>query len=113
MLAVYEYGVAPNNGPHPQPQQPQHFWQKPGCAASIGVTAVGALATVGEGAAIWFVGPELLAITGEAAAEETVAAGELGGGMVYVHTAEAVGTALAAPVMLTAAGVSGIATKCF
>ena len=70
--------IAPNNGP--TPQQPQHFWQKPGCAASIGVTAVGALATAGEAAAIWFVGPEFLALAGEAVAEETAEGGALGGG---------------------------------
>ena len=106
-------GLAPNNAPPSQPQQPQHFWQKPGCSSAIGETAVGALATGGEAALIWFAGPEFLAVAGEAVAEETAESGALGGGMAIAHIGEAVGTAAAAPVLLTAQGISGIASNCF
>lgn len=112
-VSEYRIRYAANNPQQRAPEGPQHFWQKPGCAASIGVTAVGALATAGEAAAIWFVGPEFLAVAGEAVGEETVESGTLGGVNAMAHIAEGIGTAVAAPVLVTAAGISGIATKCF
>ena len=54
---------APNNGTPQQPQQPQHFWQKPGCGSALGkfgVGLAGSALTTGAVVAAFVVGPEEL-----------------------------------------------------
>jgi RHS repeat-associated protein len=102
----YMVGFARNNTP--KPERPQHFWQKPGCGSAIAETALGTAGVVGEAALIWFAGPELLAMGGEAIAED----GLLAGGMDAGHVLTGVGSMLAAPAVLAGHGITNIVSNC-
>jgi RHS repeat-associated protein len=102
---------APSNVP--KPAQVLHFWQKPGCGSAIGETAIGAVATGGLAAGIWFLGPEALAIAGEAVVETAVTEGPLAAGMDVTHLVSAAGVLAAAPLVTLGNGISNVAASCF
>jgi hypothetical protein len=77
------------------------------------VMSAEARAKIAAAAAIWFVGPEFLAVAGESVAMETAEGGTLAGGLAVAHIGEAVGTAAVAPILMTADGISGIASNCY
>jgi hypothetical protein len=103
--------TAPSNVP--KPAQVLHFWQKPGCGSAIGETAIGAVTTGSLAAGIWFLGPEALAIAGEAVVETAVTEGPLAAGMDLTHLASAAGVLAAAPLVTLGHGISNVATSCF
>ena len=105
---------APSNNTQ-KPQQPRHFWQKPGCGSAIGQTALGLAGSAIEVGAVIFVGPELLAAAGaEAGGAALLEGGEIvESGMSVAHVATGLGTLLAAPAVLTANGTMGIFNNCF
>jgi len=92
--------VAPNNGTSKQQsQQPQHFWQKPGCMSSLGVAGGGFLLTLGESVAIGIAitNPEMI---------------PLFEGAEGVLTAAHIGPVVAAPVLTMTAGIESAWTDC-
>jgi len=106
-LAVFGMkGVANASAPQTPTQHP-HFWQKPGCAGAIIVTAVGVAATAGEVAVIVSVWPEVTAMLGEAAAEDVL-------GIAHAGEIATVGlAALTAAPMIAIGGAAGITATCF
>ena len=86
---------------------------KPGCGSAIGETAIGVVGTAAEGAAIYFFGPEFLAVAGEGVAETIATEGILAGGSEIAHIGTAILPVLAAPVALAAHGFTNIASDCF
>ena len=97
------------------PLQPQHFWQKPGCASAIGETAIGVAGSAIEVGAVVYVGPALVAsATAEVAGDAVVTDAALGeAGLSLAHVGAAAAMMLAAPFTLAAHGIIGIAGSCF
>ncbi len=77
------------------------------CRSAINTTLVGVAGIVGEGALLWFAGPELLASAGELIAED----GALGF-MDAGHSLTGVGIVLATPWLVAATGFDGMADNC-
>ena len=101
ILRVFAFENAPNNASNtklPQPQQPQHLWQKPGCVEALvetGVGLAGTALTTGAIAAAFILGPEELV--------------GFEGLMTVLHVAPVGVPGL----ILTVHGGIGIAQKCF
>jgi RHS repeat-associated protein len=91
-----------------QPQQPQHFWQKPGCGSAIAEAVIGMTATAGEAVVIVYAGPALLEMGADAIVED----GLIGGGMDAGHILTGAAAMLTAAPLLAGEGLAGAFTNC-